>query len=474
MLETLTRIIGLCEDAVWGMPLIVTVFLTGILYTFLLKGVHIRRLGYACRCMFHPETDGHGDVSAFGALCTALSATIGIGNIVGVATAVALGGPGSLFWMTFAAFLGMGTKYAEGLLAVKYRELTPSGTILGGPFHYIEKGLGRRWKPLAVAFAFFGATAAIMGVGTLTQVNGITSAVQRFFAPDFTGDGYPFCIILTGIIVTIATAAVLLGGIKRIATVSTVVVPFMAMVYVMMCAAVVIAHARYIPEALSIILRSAFDPSAVTGGAVGTMFAAVQKGISRGIFSNEAGLGSAPIAAAAAKSSSCVRQGLVCMMGTVFCAIVCFATGIAIVMTGAGGVACGGFGAAQGLNGADMTIEAFSRGLSFLPGSGFIASLTLMVSLVFFAFTTIVGWNYYGERCLEYLIGPGHERSIMTYRLAYLAVVALGPYLTVKAVWSFATTFSGLMAFPNLVALVLLSPVVAKATKEYFKRSDNP
>lgn len=476
-LEQFTAWVTKVDDCVWGVPLIASILLTGLLLTCALRFVHLFNLGRAFRYMFHQEEEcAHGEVSSFGALCTALSATIGTGNIVGVATAVGAGGPGALFWMEVAAFFGMATKYAEGLLAVKYREVSPDGRVLGGPFHYIEKGLGSKWKWLAVAFAFFGVMAGIMGIGTITQIHGITSAVQRFFDPGFDpadmatgvrllGTTYSVSTVVAGLVVTACVALVVIGGLKRIAMVSTFIVPFMAVSYVAIIAVLLIGNVTALPRAFATIVQSAFNPAAFTGGAVGTMFIAMQKGIARGIFSNEAGLGSAPIAAAAAKTNEPVRQGLVCMTGTFIDTIViCTMTGLAIVVTGA-------WEPELGLRGVDMTIVAFSRGLSFLgPHSDAISSFLLMSSLAFFAFTTILGWNYYSEKCLEYLVGTKRRFWVKAYRALYVMVVFVGPYLTVSAVWGVADIFNGLMAFPNLVALVLLSPVVVRTTRDYFRR----
>jgi len=476
-LTKLTGVVDCVDGYVWGLPLILTVLATGVLITVIIRLAHLYNLKRAFRYMIATEENAHGEVSAFGALCTALAATIGIGNIVGVATAVGTGGPGALFWMTVAAFFGMGTKYAEGLLAVKYREVSADGRVLGGPLYYIEKGLGPKWKGLALAFAVFGALASIMGTGTLTQIHGITSAVQRFFDPNFDpndlstgvkilGSTYSTSVVIAGAAVSVAVALVLVGGLKRIAAVSTFVVPFMAVTYVLMCLLVIVGNVSQILSAFELIVRSAFDPAAMTGGAIGSIVVAMQKGISRGIFSNEAGLGSAPIAAAAAKTNEPARQGLVCMMGTFVTLIICVMTGLAIVITGA-------WEPSLGLKGVDITIEAFNRGLSFIPSSHAVASLFLMVSLVFFAFTTILGWNYYAERCLEYVVGMKRPGIIRFYRFLYILVVFAGPYFTVSVVWGVADIFNGLMAFPNLIALILLSPVVWRVTKDFMTRHPN-
>ena len=477
-LVKLSEWVDLVDGYVWGLPLILTVLLAGVVLTSFLRMEHIFHMKRAFHYMVRTEkgAEASGEVSAFGALCTALSATIGIGNIVGVATAIGTGGPGALFWMMVAAFFGMATKYAEGLLAVKYREVDKDGKVLGGPFYYIEKGLGKKWKPLAVMFAVFGILAAILGIGTITQIHGITSAVQRFFDPSFDpsnmatglhlfGTTYSAYVVVAGALVTIATALVLIGGLQRIATVSTFIVPFMAVSYLVMCLFVILGNISHLLDAFQLIVRSAFNPAAMTGGVVGSIFVAMQKGIARGIFSNEAGLGSAPIAAAAARTNEPARQGLVCMMGTYITIIICLMTGLTIVLAGS-------WNPALGLKGVDITIDAFAKGLAFLPNSGFIASLFLMVSLVFFAFTTILGWNYYAERCLEYLVGK-KKKVIMTYRVLYIVVIAIGPYLTVSVVWGLADVFNGLMAFPNLVALILLSPVVMRTTRDFLARQSS-
>ena len=475
-LDSLTNVVNKADDWVWGPTLIGAILVTGIILTIVLRFVHLFNLRRAFRYTFLTESTGSGEVTAFGALCTALSATIGTGNIVGVATAIGTGGPGALFWMEVAAFFGMATKYAEGTLAVKYREVSPDGRVLGGPFYYIEKGLGKGWKWLAVLFAIFGVVAGIMGIGTITQIQGITSAADRFCqlciykdaaAPGFDlfGAHYSWALAGTGLVVTACAALVLIGGLKRIASVSTVVVPFMAVFYVVICVFLLLGNLSKVTAALELIVRAAFNPQAFTGGMVGTIFIAMQKGIARGIFSNEAGLGSAPIAAAAAKTNEPVRQGLVCMTGTFFdTIIICTMTGLAIVVTGA-------WEPSLGLKGVDITIEAFTRGLSFLgPHSHWLASGFLMLSLTFFAFTTILGWDYYSEKCLEYLVGMDNRKAIGAFRLLYVAFVFIGPYLTVAAVWGIADIFNGLMAFPNLIALVLLSPVVARTTRDYLKR----
>jgi AGCS family alanine or glycine:cation symporter len=427
----------------------------------------------ALRFMAHSEKDGAGEVSSFGALCTALAATIGTGNIVGVATAIGTGGPGALFWMEVAAFLGMATKYAEGLLAVKYRTVDKEGKVLGGPFYYIETGIKERFgwnmKWLAVIFAIFGMCAGLLGIGTITQVNGITSAMARLTpnAAEFVnigGNSVSVTTAIAGLLVTIFAATVIIGGLKRIAKVSMYIVPIMAIIYIIACILLLLLNFSHISSAIETIVKAAFNPSAVTGGVVGSIFVAMQKGIARGIFSNEAGLGSAPIAAAAAKTKEPVRQGLVCMTGTFFdTIIICTMTGLAIVVSGA-------WDPKLGLEGVNITMEAFSRGLAIIPGGAVIAPYFLATALVFFAFTTILGWAYYSERCLQYLLGRRDKKAILAYRWVYIFAIFIGPYLTVSAVWTSADIFNGLMAFPNLIALILLSGIVANETKTFLAK----
>ena len=472
-METLNSVLDSIDGYVWGVPLIVIILFVGILLTIRLGCLQVMNLHNALRFMLHSEKDGAGEVSSFGALCTALAATIGTGNIVGVATAIGTGGPGALFWMEVAAFLGMATKYAEGLLAVKYRKTSKDGKVLGGPFYYIETGIKERYgwnmKWLAVMFAIFGIGAGLFGIGTITQVNGITSAMARLTpnASEFInigGNSINITTAITGFLVTAFAATVIIGGLKRIAKVSMYIVPIMAIVYIVTCVLLLLLNCSQITGAIETIVRAAFNPSAVTGGVVGSIFIAMQKGIARGIFSNEAGLGSAPIAAAAAKTKEPVRQGLVCMTGTFFdTIIICTMTGLAIVVSGA-------WDPKLGLEGVNITMEAFSRGLSIIPGGAIIAPYFLATALVFFAFTTILGWAYYSEKCLQYLMGGKNSKAILTYRWLYIFAIFIGPYLTVSAVWTSADIFNGLMAFPNLIALILLSGIVTKETKTFLAK----
>ena len=478
MLDQINTVLGAIDDAVWGVPLICLILFGGILLSVRLKGLQIRQLPRALRYMVRNEEGGTGEVTSFGALCTALSATIGTGNIVGVATAVVAGGPGALFWMFIAALFGMATKYSEGLLAVKYREVDENGHALGGPFYYIEKGMGAKaiakgkkspWRWLAKLFAFFGVCVGLFGIGTFTQVNSINSAANTLFANssvafNLFGTDYTWTTVVTSLILAVLVGLVVIGGLKRIASVSEKVVPFMAIIYVVLCALVIGCNITKIPQVFVAINVGAFNPQAVAGGIVGSFIIAMQKGIARGIFSNEAGLGSAPIAAAAAQTKEPVRQGLVTMTGTfIDTIIICMCTGFTIVLTGAWSPAlCG-----QELAGFAVTAYAFGEGIPFLPVS--VTTILLTLCLALFAFTTILGWDYYSERCLEYL-SNGRMGAVKVYRILYIIAVFIGPYMTISAVWTIADIFNGCMAIPNMIALIALSGVVARTTKDYFRR----
>ena len=440
MLEMLTAI----DDFVWGPPLLVLLVGTGIWLTIRLRLIQVFKLGSALKLIFSAKSDGSGDVTSFKALCAALAATVGTGNIVGVATAVKAGGPGALFWMWMAAFFGMATKYAECLLAVKYRTVDKNGDISGGPMYYIENGLGKAYKPLAVAFAAFGILCAYFGIGTFAQVNSIVEITQITA-------GIP--VMYTGIALTIVVAAVTIGGLKSIASVAGKVVPAMALLYFLTTVAILIAMADKVPAAIAMVLQDAFTPAAAQGGFLGaTVMLAMRSGVARGVFSNESGLGSAPIVAAAAKTKWAAEQGLVSMTGTfIDTIIICSLTGLSLIVTGAW---CGP------LNGAAMTDAAFT---SVFPTWG---SMMLMIGLVLFAFTTILGWNYYGERCVEYLMGV---KAIMPYRVIFIILIACGPFLKLEEIWVLADIVNGLMAIPNLIALLALTGVVVAETKAYEK-----
>lgn len=466
-MDSINKIIEKIDGFVWGIPLIVLIMACGIWLTIRCCGLQFRHLGKALKFMIKNESDGEGEVSSFAALCTALSATIGTGNIVGVATAMAAGGPGALFWMIVAALLGMATKYAEGFLAIKYRTIDAEGHYHGGPFYYIEHGMGEKWKWLAKLFAVFGILAGLLGIGTITQINGITSAANNFFDADgvhiafslFDHD-YTWTTVISGLLVTVFVALVIIGGLKRISKVSQIIVPFMAVLYVVCVLLIIITNITKLPSALLEIVEGAFGIRAAAGGALGAMMIAMQKGVARGIFSNEAGLGSAPIAAAAAQTKEPVRQGLVTMTGTfIDTVVICTMTGISIVMAGSW--------ADPNLEGVEITTAAFRSGL---PIGGQFPAFILMICLVFFAFTTILGWSYYSERCLSYVVGSRKSTTVLFHWL-YIFAVFIGPYLTVEAVWNIADIFNGLMALPNIIALMALSGVIARDTKAYFKKS---
>ena len=440
MLEILNEI----DAFVWGPPLLVLLVGTGILLTFRLKLLQVFKLPQALGLIFSAKNDGSGDVNSFKALCTALAATVGTGNIVGVATAIKAGGPGALFWMWLAAFFGMATKYSEGLLAVKYRTVDANGNISGGPMYYIENGLGKKYKPLAVMFAVFGVLCAYFGIGTFAQVNSIVEITQI-------SAGIP--VVYTGIALTVVVAAVTIGGLKSIATVAAKVVPAMALLYFLTTVGIMIVFADQVPAAIATVLNSAFTPTAAQGGFLGaTVMLAMRSGVARGVFSNESGLGSAPIVAAAAKTKWAAEQGLISMTGTfIDTIIICTLTGLSLVVSG---VWCGP------LNGAAMTESAFTMAF---PAFG---SMLLLVGLVLFAFTTILGWNYYGERCVEYLMGV---KAILPYRIIFICLIACGPFLKLEEIWVLADIVNGLMAIPNLIALIALSGVVVAETKAYQK-----
>ena len=459
--------IGWLDGLVWGTVMMVLIIVVGILLSVKTKFHPQRRIGLSLKYAVNNEEGAEGDVSSFGALTTALAATVGTGNIVGVSTAIMGGGPGALFWMEFAAFFGIATKYAEGVLAVKYRHVKEDGSILGGPFYYIEKGMGPKWKWLGKLFALFGALAGALGIGTSTQVNGIVNAINKVATEvgatkvAFTafGEDQSWVKVIATIIITAGTIAVIVGGIERIAQVTERIVPAMMVLYVVSALLVFFYNIGNLGHAIAEVLAGAFGLSAAAGGALGAMLLAVQKGVARGIFSNEAGLGSAPIAAAAAKTKDTVRQGMVTMTGTfIDTVVICTMTGLSIVIAGSW--------AKEGLEGVDITMDAFQSGLSFLPGT--IPAFILMMCLVFFAFTTILGWDYYSERCLEYLSNR-NKTLVKIYRWIYVAAVFIGPYLTVSAVWTIADIFNGLMAIPNIIALLALSGVIAKETNDYFK-----
>ena len=438
------------DNIVWGPVMLVLLVGTGIWLTLILRGLQFGMLFYALKQAFRPHpkkddgSDHEGDVSHFGALMTALSATIGTGNIAGVATAVVTGGPGAVFWMWITAIFGMATKYGEGVLAVKYRVTNSKGEMSGGPMYYIENGLGKKWKWLAFLFAFFGVMASF-GIGSTVQANSVAQAVHSSFGIDTW---------ITGVVLTLITAFVVLGGIQSISRVSSVVVPFMAVLYIVGGLVVVAMHFDLLLPALKVIMQDAFTGQAVAGGVVGTV---IRYGVARGVFSNEAGMGSAPIAAAAAKTDHPVRQALVSMTGTFLdTIIVCSITGIVLVM----GIlqSNGGTFAVPDLEGAALTTATFDAMLSGYGG------WMVTIGLIFFAYSTTLGWCYYGEKCATYVFG---DKSVPMYRVIYVATVMLGTVLSMDMVWAAADTFNGLMAVPNLIALLLLSKVIVQETRDF-------
>ncbi|HEL0121054.1 TPA: sodium:alanine symporter family protein [Streptococcus equi subsp. zooepidemicus] len=434
------------DDLVWGAPLLLLLLGTGIYLTSRLGLLQVIKLPKAFRLIF-AKNEGQGDISSFAALATALAATVGTGNIVGVATAIKSGGPGALFWMWVAAFFGMATKYSEGVLAIKYRTKDANDQISGGPMYYILNGMGQKWRPLASLFAVSGILVALFGIGTFAQVNAITSSLHHSL-----GISSPLISVLLAAVV----AMIIFGGIQAIAKVAETVVPFMAIFYIGASLTVIAVHYTKLLPMLVLIFKSAITPTAAIGGFAGSLVKdAIQKGIARGVFSNESGLGSAPIAAAAAKTKEPVEQGLISMTGTfIDTIIICTLTGLAILVTGQW---------TSALEGAPLTQSAFASIF------GHMGTYALTLSLVLFAFTTILGWSYYGERCFIFLFGTTH---LSYFRLIFVVMVGLGGFLKLELIWILADIVNGLMALPNLIALLALSPVVIFETRAYFKRQN--
>ena len=417
---------------------------TGIFLSFRLGFLQVFRLPRSLKLIFSAENQGEGDIDSFKALCTALAATVGTGNIVGVATAIKAGGPGAILWMWIAAFFGMATKYAEGCLAVKYRTVDDKGQISGGPMYYIENGLGKAYRPLAIAFAFFGVLVAYFGIGTFAQVNSIVQITQL-------NAGIP--VTYTAVVLTILVAAITLGGLQSIAKTASKVVPAMAVIYMASTLGFLVIFADKVPGAIAEVFYDAFHPTAAVGGFLGaSVLFAMRNGVARGVFSNESGLGSAPIVAAAAKTKWPAEQGMVSMTGTfIDTIIICTMTGLVVVISGLW---------KTDLNGAALTNAAFLQAYPHFGG------YMLMVGLVLFAFTTILGWNYYGERCMEYLVGV---KGIMPYRVGFILLVGCGAFLKLESIWILADIVNGLMAIPNLIALLGLSGVVVSETRKYME-----
>ena len=444
-MEKLMEINGIINGFVWGPPMLILLVGTGIYLTFRTNFMSLGKLAYILKStllkMFKKEQKGEGEVTAFQAVATALAATVGTGNIAGVATAIATGGPGAVFWMWFSAIFGMTTKFGEVVLSIKYREKTPDGRFVGGPMYYISNGL--KWKWLAYIFAAFGALAAF-GIGNMVQSNSVAASLEVSFGINK---------LVAGIVMAVLTAIVIIGGLKRIAQVTEILVPFMAAFYILGGLFIIIMNISHIGEAFGLIFGNAFTPAAAVGGFAGsTVKLAMTKGIARGVFSNEAGLGSAPIAHAAATTDHPVRQGLwgvfEVFMDTI---VICSITALSIIMTGAWHT---------GQTGSALTTMAFDQ---TIPGGGYIVSIGVML----FAFSTILGWEYYGERCAEFLFGPS---VIKVYRILWIPPVVIGAIGGLNMLWDLADTLNGLMAIPNLIGVLFLSPVVIKLTKEFFSK----
>ena len=441
--QAIKAINGPINSVVWGWPTVILIAITGIVLMIGLRFMPLQRLGYGVSMMFRPsEAENGGEITPFQALMTSLSATIGTGNIAGVAGAIAVGGPGAVFWMWVIAIFGIATKYAEAVLAVQFRQTDAEGNHVGGPMYYIRNGLGSRWSWMAGFFALFGMLAGF-GIGNGVQAFEVSSALSLVGVPK----------LVTGVVLAALVFAVVIGGIRRIAQAASAIVPLMSVLYVGACLLVLLLNIGSVPEAFSTIFSNAFSGKAAAGGALGQV---VLMGFKRGIFSNEAGLGSAPIAHAAAKTDDPVRQGTVAMLGTfIDTLIICTMTALVIITTKANLLLNE---AGDKLSGSDLSIAAFNAGIS---GSGFVVTLGLVV----FAFTTILGWSFYGERCTTYLFG---DEAVLPFRLVWVAVVVVGAVAGDRGVvWAIADTLNGLMALPNLVALLLLSGTVFQLTRDY-------
>ncbi|MFT5721894.1 MAG: AGCS family alanine or glycine:cation symporter [Motiliproteus sp.] len=448
-MEMLTELLKTVNGIVWGPMMLVLILGVGLFLQLGLKLMPLLKVGTGFKLLWQGRTTDasekqEGEISAFNALMTSLSATVGTGNIAGVATAIFLGGPGALFWMWCTALVGMATKYSEAVLAVKYREVDEKGNHVGGPMYYIKNGLGKKWAWLGTLFAIFG-TIAGFGIGNTVQSNSVANVIESSF-------GVPMWI--TGLVLMVLTGAVLIGGIKRIGHVAGMLVPFMAIAYLLAGLIVLAINADAIPHALDLIFTHAFTGTAAEGGFAGAaVWMAIRFGVARGVFSNEAGLGSAPIAHAAAQTKDPVRQGLIAMLGTfIDTLIICSITGLVIITSGLW---------TGGESGADLTSAAFADAL---PGVG---NYLVAISLAVFAFTTILGWSLYGERCAEFLFGV---KIVVPFRILWILAVPVGTVISLDFVWLLADTLNAMMAIPNLIALALLSPVVFKLTREYFER----
>ena len=466
MLSTIESVNSAVNNFIWGVPAMICIIGVGLYLSIRTGFLQIRKFPYAMKVtigrMLRKRDASDGALTPFQAVCTALAATVGTGNIAGVAGAIAIGGPGAVFWMWISALLGMCTKFSEVTLAVHFHETNAEGDRVGGPMYYIKNGLKKHWHWLAYLFAAFGVL-TVFGTGNATQVNTITTAIDSalFNYGIIEKDSVGTLNLIIGIVLAILIGMILLGGIKRIGQVTEKLVPFMAAIYVILALGVVVLNFQNIPSVFGSIFEGAFSPASVTGGAVGSFFMSMKKGVSRGIFSNEAGLGTGSIAHACADTKKPVKQGFFGIFEVfVDTIVICTMTGLSIVITETWNT---------GLEGVAITTAAFQKGLPF-PAQ--FASFALMLCLVFFAFTTILGWDYYGERCLEYLFNR-NMTAVKTYRWLYIICVFFGPYMTVAAVWNIADIFNALMAFPNLIALLALSGVVVKETMDFFKKHKN-
>ena len=436
---------------VWGPPTLIMLMGTGLFLTIVLKGLQVKKFPRAIKAIFTKEEglEDDGDVSPFATLCTTMAADIGTGSIVGVATAIRIGGPGALFWMWMSAILGMATKYAENLLGVKYRTKDEKGEMCGGPMYYIEKGMGEKWIWLAKLFAIFGIMTALLGCGTFPQVNAITESLNYSF---------DIPVVIAGLVVTVMAAIVIIGGIKTISRVAEVIVPVMAGCFVIGSVVALIMNHEHVPAAFQIIRISAFNPKSVAGGVTGagmvSFLTVVRSGVARGVYTNEAGLGSSPIVAAAAKTDSCARQGLISMTSVFFTTILtCTMTGLVIVTSGAL--------SGTDFDGSPLVTHAYR---TLLPGN--LGMYIVVFGIIFFSFTTILGWSYYGERCMLYL--TGNHKSVRIFKIFYIAALAVAPFLELSVIWIIADITNALMILPNLIALIYLAPVVKAETEAYF------
>ncbi|WED28663.1 sodium:alanine symporter family protein [Vibrio sp. DW001] len=446
-MEFISGLVGQLNGIVWGVPMLVLILGVGIYLTVGLKFMPILNVGRAFKLMWSSrEASGEGEIPPFQALMTAMSATVGTGNIAGVATAVFIGGPGALFWMWLTALVGLATKYAEAVLAVKYREKDENGSFVGGPMYYIKNGMGEKWAWLGSLFALFGAVACF-GIGNAVQSNSIAQVLESNFS---------FSRLVVGLIIMVLAGGVILGGLKRVGKFAGAMVPVMATAYILCGVVILLMNFGEVIPAFALVFEHAFTPASAEGGFAGaTVWMAIRFGVARGVFSNEAGLGSAPIAHASAQTDDPVRQGLIAMLGTFLdTLVICSITGLVIIISGAW---------TSGISGAALTSAAFGQ---VIPGGSYLVA----VSLAIFAFTTIVGWSVYGERCAEYLFGP---KAVLPFRIIFILALPIGAMMELDFVWLLGDTLNAMMAIPNLIALAVLSPVVFTLTKNYFNKKDS-